>query len=108
MFRPDHKKYFIYNKLFDCSIGRDSELKTINLQNCQIPKQTTKCQTVFGKIVLFICLILQKFLSAFIKKYVHKFVSDENMVSCAVANCKNTSAKISKNKDGITFHRFVF
>ncbi|CAB3234294.1 unnamed protein product [Arctia plantaginis] len=28
------------------------------------------------------------------------------MVSCAVANCKNTSAKISKNKDGITFHRF--
>ncbi|XP_075971055.1 THAP domain-containing protein 1-like [Anticarsia gemmatalis] len=28
------------------------------------------------------------------------------MVSCAVASCKNTSAKISKNKDGITFHRF--
>ncbi|XP_021192677.2 THAP domain-containing protein 1 [Helicoverpa armigera] len=28
------------------------------------------------------------------------------MVSCAVANCKNTSAKISKDKDGITFHRF--
>ncbi|CAH0728074.1 unnamed protein product, partial [Brenthis ino] len=28
------------------------------------------------------------------------------MVCCAVSNCKNTSAKISKNKDGITFHRF--
>ncbi|KAF9787728.1 hypothetical protein SFRURICE_015924 [Spodoptera frugiperda] len=28
------------------------------------------------------------------------------MVSCAVASCRNTSAKISKNKDGITFHRF--
>lgn len=28
------------------------------------------------------------------------------MVSCAVANCKNTSAKLSKDKDGITFHRF--
>ncbi|XP_013185203.2 THAP domain-containing protein 1 [Amyelois transitella] len=28
------------------------------------------------------------------------------MVSCAVASCKNSSAKISKNKDGITFHRF--
>ncbi|XP_026729835.1 THAP domain-containing protein 2-like [Trichoplusia ni] len=28
------------------------------------------------------------------------------MVSCSVTNCKNTSAKISKNKDGITFHRF--
>ncbi|KAM3961944.1 uncharacterized protein ACR2FA_004034 [Aphomia sociella] len=28
------------------------------------------------------------------------------MVSCAVSNCKNTSGKISKNKDGITFHRF--
>lgn len=28
------------------------------------------------------------------------------MVNCAVANCKNTSTKISKNKDGITFHRF--
>ncbi|XP_045446661.1 uncharacterized protein LOC123654820 [Melitaea cinxia] len=28
------------------------------------------------------------------------------MVCCAVNSCKNTSAKISKNKDGITFHRF--
>ncbi|XP_026329014.1 THAP domain-containing protein 2-like [Hyposmocoma kahamanoa] len=28
------------------------------------------------------------------------------MVTCAVVNCKNTSAKTSKNKDGITFHRF--
>ncbi|CAH0699646.1 unnamed protein product [Spodoptera exigua] len=28
------------------------------------------------------------------------------MVSCAVASCRNTSAKITKNKDGITFHRF--
>ncbi|XP_063821272.1 THAP domain-containing protein 2-like [Ostrinia nubilalis] len=28
------------------------------------------------------------------------------MVTCAVANCKNTSGKFSKNKDGITFHRF--
>ncbi|XP_072940442.1 uncharacterized protein [Epargyreus clarus] len=28
------------------------------------------------------------------------------MVNCSVANCKNTSAKISKTKDGITFHRF--
>ncbi|KOB66364.1 Transposase, partial [Operophtera brumata] len=28
------------------------------------------------------------------------------MVTCAVSWCKNTSAKISKNKDGITFHRF--
>ncbi|KAG6459667.1 THAP domain-containing protein 2 [Manduca sexta] len=28
------------------------------------------------------------------------------MVSCAIATCRNTSAKISKNKDGITFHRF--
>ncbi|XP_059049810.1 THAP domain-containing protein 2-like [Achroia grisella] len=28
------------------------------------------------------------------------------MVSCAISNCKNSSAKISKNKDGITFHRF--
>ncbi|CAG9126876.1 unnamed protein product [Plutella xylostella] len=28
------------------------------------------------------------------------------MVTCAVSTCKNTSAKISKNKDGITFHRF--
>ncbi|XP_026486061.2 THAP domain-containing protein 2-like [Vanessa tameamea] len=28
------------------------------------------------------------------------------MVCCAVTMCKNTSTKISKNKDGITFHRF--
>ncbi|KAL0840768.1 hypothetical protein ABMA28_015951 [Loxostege sticticalis] len=28
------------------------------------------------------------------------------MVTCAVASCKNTSGKFSKNKDGITFHRF--
>lgn len=28
------------------------------------------------------------------------------MVCCAVSNCKNTSVKTSKNKDGITFHRF--
>ncbi|XP_068630585.1 THAP domain-containing protein 1 [Battus philenor] len=28
------------------------------------------------------------------------------MVSCVVPNCKNSSGKASKNKDGITFHRF--
>ncbi|KPI98085.1 PREDICTED: THAP domain-containing protein 1-like [Papilio xuthus] len=28
------------------------------------------------------------------------------MVSCVVVRCRNCSGKISKNKDGITFHRF--
>ncbi|XP_013134309.1 PREDICTED: THAP domain-containing protein 5-like [Papilio polytes] len=28
------------------------------------------------------------------------------MVSCVVIRCRNCSGKISKNKDGITFHRF--
>ncbi|XP_063532107.1 THAP domain-containing protein 1-like [Cydia strobilella] len=28
------------------------------------------------------------------------------MVSCAVTNCKNTSVKITKHTNGITFHRF--
>ncbi|XP_047986769.1 THAP domain-containing protein 2-like [Leguminivora glycinivorella] len=28
------------------------------------------------------------------------------MVSCAVASCKNTSVKITKHTNGITFHRF--
>ncbi|XP_049865876.1 THAP domain-containing protein 2-like [Pectinophora gossypiella] len=28
------------------------------------------------------------------------------MVTCAITSCKNTSAKISKNTHGITFHRF--
>ncbi|KAI8428410.1 hypothetical protein MSG28_007235 [Choristoneura fumiferana] len=28
------------------------------------------------------------------------------MVSCAIINCKNTSVKITKHTNGITFHRF--
>ncbi|CAK1603747.1 unnamed protein product [Parnassius mnemosyne] len=28
------------------------------------------------------------------------------MVGCVVSNCKNSSGKISKHKNGITFHRF--